>query len=270
MMKSYKQLYYGMLVIILLVVSNEAYVYAQEHGGTAERYLAPRSYEKALNDENLYHWDILSERLTREMPLWQKLSIGPYLIEALLSDDVYPSANADQISDKHHLSSVTGRAAFMLESIYGLNIPAVPRSITPDHRMRIHVAAAAQYAAYRNGVMEAVEEYNVGYDASYLLTKYRSALQKSHPDQDDHRLNVKQHDMFAMLLKEMMPIGKDLEYLERIVGRKARKVMPTGASQNESVDGVIYEYSITGGRFGMSYYMHVQDGVITQVNFVSS
>jgi hypothetical protein len=258
----------GVLAFVVFVAMGGTQSADQEYENAIANYMTPQSYSSALNDEDLYQWTTLSVELTGDIPLWKKLSLAPYLLESLLNDAVYPSDAADQLSGKHHLASVTGRAAFMLERLYDFDLPSTPRNITASDRQHIHGVAIAQYTSYRKGAMDVVDEYEIGFDAGMLQQKYAGEFSKKYPEQADYQLGISLHGPFVTLLEDMMPVGKNMDVLERVLGRSANNIL-SSAHDGPGPRDCIYEYRFDGGLIGYYYYIRVQEGVIVQINPLS-
>ncbi|MCP3905416.1 MAG: hypothetical protein GY715_17460 [Planctomycetes bacterium] len=238
--------------------------------------LAAASMTLALNDRNESSSDLdlrlrdvddargLTRLVShlRSEPLYARESAGNELV-ALLDDcsmltwreEVAPTAT-------HDPRMLCGRAATLLESVFGFAVPTIDATSNEAERRASQGLARLQMAAYSTGIRDARIDAGLGVETKESLKRrFQTKILSRVPDTDQSGL-LHWHGLraFEGLLQSWYPIGKRMDDLESIVGKPAEQLSPDSQNGVES-----YRYLFFHPMAGSEIVFQVQDGIIRSV-----
>lgn len=224
--------------------------------------LSPPILDGLRRDSRLKRLQTSVERLKKE-PLYLRLSYAPYFVELLEDGQERETLYYEWEDGTHDLRIVAGRAGWLLQEVYDIEVVTIDSSTTAKARKQARDLARAQLDVYIACAMVQVELDSVGRNIDGLKAEYQAKFLRELPHENSTRFDMGAGKLFAALFDDFFPLGKKLEDLERIVGRKAYAYESKlrNRESSEEVTGV-FEYGYSDGFSGKVYYLLVRDGVI--------
>ncbi|MCP3905415.1 MAG: hypothetical protein GY715_17455 [Planctomycetes bacterium] len=212
-----------------------------------------------------------ASRQAKESPLYRRLSVAPFILEAIDDPKAIRGSDDQPPPGTHDLRRVAGRAAYYLEHVLPITLPTITETTSEAELKQIQASARRQYEAYRAGVNDMVQTYGIGGNVEDLHRRYRHQIFQS-VESPGHGFWEEGAPHFKQMLRDFFPLGKRLGDLETIMGARAY-AYDTNLRDRESSDDVTgvfkYSYHDHSMMFGMGYYFLVENGVITAVNTVT-
>jgi len=205
-------------------------------------------------------------------PLYYRLCLIDALVEKLTDVSMWNGYNPEEaggqdIDSKHALALKAGRAAYVIEEVFDLEIPAIQDTTERSLLSAVQENVRRELASYSQGVMDTVDAYGIGTDIGRLRQEFGPRLAGSGENGD---LTEGEHDSFRELLNRFFPIGKRLIDLEMIVGRRPFMInseTKTLETRPESAEPTgVFEYRFDSGYGGVLYYFEVKDGIIHDIS----
>jgi hypothetical protein len=180
---------------------------------------------------------------------YEKLAYAEGLLPSLSRLEEVEIRHYEWVKGTHDLRIVAGRAAYHLQEVLGLRLPAVTPEMTQQQAADLYHQALPVVKAYRTAVEDMSRQYGASKSVAELKAAFAGRIKPGVSPQKwrDHL------SAFEDLLGQWCPIGRKLADLVEIVGSPGEK------------EGNHHIYSFDSGFFGVHYRFVVVDGVITSV-----
>ncbi len=177
-----------------------------------------------------------------ECPLYLKFSLAELLVSHMRSRDSVDLSGYAPKAGTHDFRSVAGRAAAAFESLLNLELGAT-RASAQTELDKVQKEAERLLSAYRAGAMHVVGAYSVGNDSAGLTTRFRDRIRAGlFP-----RFSEQSANAMAALLREWLPVGKELQALEDVVGKATRRAPEWSEYRFDSgYTGWVFRFSVNG------------------------
>jgi hypothetical protein len=195
----------------------------------------------------------------RELPLFFRLSVAIKLADKVESDRRVKTA-LDNYQWEHgttDLNLISGRSAWAIEKLLGIEVPPISKDTGDEERLRISVGVKQQLTAFSKGVLAILEAQKKDPPVNELVKRYGDLrLGISNKKATGSVLDARKSlEDFLKLLNEWFPIGRSVSDLETIVGVEGEKFEK----------GIMYEFE-TGGT-GCMCHVYVKDSKIEAILF---
>lgn len=181
-------------------------------------------------------------------PLYQRLSILDALVEKLSQRDTYPISENVKGAERYDMTIVAGRAAWLMELIMQVQLPAIPRGISEADLAKVQSAGRQLAAEYRLKELDRARLLRQEPSVEKLQAAYVGRITQG------IRTNaINAWFQMSALLNEWFPLEKDMKDFERIIGTKAA---PRDG-------GMVYDFD--NGYVGGQFFFKVDGGKIKGV-----
>lgn len=180
--------------------------------------------------------------------LYQRLSVLDVLAEKLSVRDRCRISGNVAGAERYDMTVVAGRAAWMMERMMQVELPAIATNATPEDLTKLQAVGKQMVAEYRAQAMERHRKLIQEPPAEHLKAKYAGRI----------TFGIKTNvfascKMFSCLLGEWFPLEKNMKELEYIVGANAAS----------AAGGKVYYFD--NGLVGAEFFFKMEAGKIKGV-----